>query len=293
MKEQEKTKEQLKQEKLIFEIFSKWRDSTNPTETEEYCDQFCEQINNWYKKYYNNAYNMHKRELTIVINKITNKNRKLNIPKDKEGFIKYFSRALKNEKINTFRKCNEGKSLYIPKNVNSRLKKLNKFIASEENRLGRKLTGEEKIQCATTKTKLFRKQVYMNLLKINKISGIHLSKGTGKIALDDDYLSKNNIAELKEAVKYLLAKKQKRARDCCKALFTIYCIKKDLSDLYPILDQKILDSFHREGKKQKQYEIYIKYHPKVTKKSAEAQASTNLHIFLNDIKTCLKERKNK
>ena len=292
MKKQEKTIEQRKQENLIFENFSKWRNSTNPIETKEYYDQFRKQVDDWYKTYYKNAYNIYGRELKIVIDKITNKDRRLNIPKDEKEFIKYFSGALRNEKRNTIRKFNGKKSLYIPKNVNARLKKLNKFIESEGKKLGRELTEEQKVQCAI-KTNLFTKQVYMNLINVDNMRDIQRSKVASKIELHNDYLSKNKIAEFKEAVKYVLAKKQKRARDCCKALFTIYCIKKDLRDLYPILDQKILDSFHEKGKKRKQYEIYLKYHPKITKKSAEAQASANLHIFLNDIKAHLKERKNK
>jgi len=292
MKRQEKTIKQLQQEGLIFEIFSKWKNSTDSSETQKYCDQFRKQVDDWYKTYYKNAYNMYGRELKIVIDKITSKDRKLNIPKDEKGFIKYFSVALRNEKRNTIRKFDGRKSSYIPKGVKSRLKKLAKFIALEENRLGRKLTEEQKVLCAI-KTKLFTKQAYINLINVDNMRDIQRSKAASKIELHDDYLSKNKIAELKEAVKYVLAKKQKRARDCCKALFTIYCIKKDLRDLYPILDQKILDSFHEKGKKRKQYEIYLKYHPKITKKSAEAQASANLHIFLNDIKAHLKERKNK
>jgi len=123
MKEQ--TKEQ--RENSIFEIFSKWRNSTNPTETKEYCDQFREQIDDWYKNHFKNAYNKFGRELKIVIDKITSKDRRLNIPKDKEGFFKYFHRSLKNEKINTYRKFNEKKSVDIPKDVKSRLKELAKF----------------------------------------------------------------------------------------------------------------------------------------------------------------------
>jgi len=63
--------------------------------------------------------------------------------------------------------------------------------------------------------------------------------------------------------------------------------------LYPILDQKIIDSFHKDGKKPKQYEIYMKYHEGIDKKSAEPQAATNLRDFINDIKTFLKEKTDK
>ncbi|GBU27286.1 hypothetical protein R84B8_00815 [Treponema sp. R8-4-B8] len=289
MKKQEKTKEQ--QEDSIFELFSNWKSSTSPAETKKYYDQLCASIYNWYKKYYHK--NNMDEEIIIVINKLTNKNKKLNIPKNKDEFFKYLYKSLKYENINSYRKFNDKKSVDIPKNEMAKLKKLNKIIAYKENKLRRKLTEEEKIQCATTETKLFKKQVYINCLNLEKIGGIHLFKNKSKIDLHGDYLTKNNIAELKGTVKYVLDKKQKRARDCCKALFTLYCVKNDLKELYPILDQKILDSFHKNRKKPKQYEIYLKYHPKVTKKSAEAQASTNLHIFLNDIRTCLKERKMK
>jgi len=106
----------------------------------------------------------------------------------------------------------------------------------------------------------------------------------------DDYINKTDMETVQAAVKSLLDKKQARSRNCYRALFTLYCIKKGLDGLYPILDQKIIDSFHKHGKKPKQYKIYLKYHPEADKKSAEAEASKNLHEFLNDIKTYLKEK---
>jgi len=99
-----------------------------------------------------------------------------------------------------------------------------------------------------------------------------------------------DVAIIREAVTSVLAKKQERARPCIKALFTLYCIKKGINELYPILDQEIIDSCHKHDKKQKQYEIYLKYHPETDKKVAEVIASTNLREFLNDVDTYLKNK---
>jgi hypothetical protein len=99
------------------------------------------------------------------------------------------------------------------------------------------------------------------------------------------------MAIIREAVKSLLTKKQKRSRDCYRALFTLHCIEnyKDFEELYPVLDKNVLETC-KDGKNPNQYKIYQKYHPKAQKSSAEAMASTNLKEFLKDIETYLKEK---
>jgi hypothetical protein len=108
----------------------------------------------------------------------------------------------------------------------------------------------------------------------------------------DEYIKKADMAIIREAVKSLLDKKQKRSRDCYRALFTLYCIEncKNFEELYSVLDKNVLETC-KDGKSPNQYEIYLKYHPKAQKPSAEAMASANLKEFLNDIETYLKEKK--
>jgi len=108
----------------------------------------------------------------------------------------------------------------------------------------------------------------------------------------DEYINKTDMVTVLEAVKSLLGKKQERSRDCYRALFTQYCIKnyKDFEKLYTVLDSKIMEIWQKDMKTPKLYEIYQMYHPNVNKSSAEAMASTNLHEFLSDIETCIKEK---
>jgi hypothetical protein len=107
-----------------------------------------------------------------------------------------------------------------------------------------------------------------------------------------DYIKKTDKETVREAVKSLLDKKQERARDCYRSLFTLHCIEnyKDFEKLTPVLDSKIIETWQKDMKKPKQYEIYQMYHPNSQKSGAEVMASTNLKEFLNDIKTCLKEK---
>jgi hypothetical protein len=239
-------------------------------------------------------------EIATVINNFLNKDKKLNFPKDKDGFFKYLNTALSNEKAGSYGEFDEDKTIRITKEVKARLKKLREFITWEESRLGRKLTIEEHKKGIT---EFFKEQAYINLLNVEYISSISFTgndeddeiDGLNKITTHsvdplDEYIKKTDMETVLEAVKSLLGKKQERARDCYRALFTLYCIKNELKGLYPILDQEIIDSFHKHDKKPKQYEIYLKYHPGIDKNSAEAMASTNLREFLSDIEIYLKEK---
>jgi hypothetical protein len=239
-------------------------------------------------------------EIATVINNFLNKDKKLNFPKDKDGFFKYLNTALSNERAGSYGEFDKDKTIRITKEVKARLKKLREFITWEESRLGRKLTIEEHKKGIT---EFFKEQAYINLLNVEYISSILFPSNDEDDEIDslnkitthsvdplDEYIKKTDMESVLEAVKSLLSKKQERARNCYRALFTLYCIKNDLRGLYPILDQKIIDTFHKDGKKPKQYEIYLKYHPGVDKKSAEAEASKNLSEFLNDVETCLKTK---
>ena len=170
-----------------------------------------------------------------------------------------------------------------------------------EDQLGRKLTNDEKIQVIS---KWFKEQEYIDLLNVINVGSLSFTINDEDDETDglnkyidprlvpplDELINKTDTEAALEAVKSVLEKKQDRSRDCYRALYTLYCIKENKRDLYPILDQEILDLFHKEGKKPKQYEIYLKYHPGVDKESAEVMASTNLREFLNDIEICLKEK---
>ena len=301
MKEHIRTEEQQKD--LIFDIFLNWQNSTSSDRTQTYFLQLCEQIYKWYKDYRPQEKDNMGLETTKVIDNFLKKGKKLNIPKDKNGFFAYLNKSLINEKAGSKRGFNEKKLIRIPKDVNTRLKKLREYITWEESQLGRKLTIEELNEEIAI---FFKEQAYIDLLNIEFISslsyaingedeeldGLNIYVNSSSVDPLDEYINKTDTETVKEAVTSVLRKKQERARPCYKALFTLHCIKNNLNDLFSILDQEILDSFNKEGKKPKQYEIYQKYHPGIEQNSAEAEASTNLRQFLNDIKTYLKEKIN-
>jgi hypothetical protein len=298
VKERIRTEEQQKD--LIFKIFSEWQDSTCSDRTQTYFLQLCEQIYKWYKDYHPQKVDDMGLEIADVIDNFMNKDKKLNIPKDKDGFYKYLNTALSNEKNASFREYNENDIIKIQKEKKQKLRKVKDSIRLKESQLGKKLTSSEREQIIY---RFFKKQEYIDLLNSINVGSISYTNDDEnneidllnyvKTSSDDpllvEYITRNNMEAFQEVVKSLLNKKQKRSRDCYKALFTLYCIKNDLRGLYPILDQEIIDSSHKDDKKLKQYEIYLKYHPETDKKGAEAMASTNLHEFLNDIVTCLYE----
>jgi hypothetical protein len=292
VKEHIRTEEQ--QKNLIFDIFSKWQNSMNSDRTQTYFLQLCEQIYKWYKNYHPKEIDDMGMEIANVINNFINKDKKLNIPNDIDSFFKYLNTALSNERAGSYREFDENRAIRITKEVKARLKKLREFIIWEESQLGRKLTVEEHKKDVK---EFFKEQEYADLLNFKNIDSISFLGEDGNDEVDtnavnplDEYIKKTDMETVLDAVKSLLYKKQERARPCYKALFTLHCIKHDLRGLYPILDQEIIDSFHKHGKRPKQYEIYLKYHPETDKKGAEAMASSNLHEFLDDIKAYIKAK---
>jgi DNA-directed RNA polymerase specialized sigma subunit len=301
-----RTEEQQKD--YIFDIFSKCHKETASNRLQVYYPTLCEQIYLWYRDYLSFDVDKMGLEITKVINRFTKEKNISKIPQDKDSFFKYLNVSIKTEKAGFHREYNENETIKIPKEKKKKLREIEDFIRMKESNLGRKLTYNERIQSISAWFKITEKKVreYLELVNNKNISSLDVNNNGEKMNILDSedlkppYLSNSfeepesafftnfNMAIIREAVTSVLAKKQERARDCYKALFTLHCLKKDIRELYPILDQEIIDAFHKDEKNPKQYEIYLKYHPETDKKSAEAMASTNLKEFLKDIETYLK-----
>jgi hypothetical protein len=311
VKEHKRTEEQQKD--LIFDIFSKCHSETASGRLQVYYPTLCEQIYLWYKDYLCVDVDKMGLEIANVINRFIKDENMSKIPNDKNGFFYYLNTSISREKADSYREYDENQEIRIPREKKRRLRELKDFISMKESQLGRKLTSDEQIKGISKWFNISEKKAreYLKLVIYKNVSSLDINDNNGEEnnILDSEdlkppYLSYSyeepesifftnfNMSIIREAVKYLLDKKQKRSKDCYRALFTLYCIKNDLRVLYPILDQEIINSSHNVGKKLKYYEIYLKHHPGIDKDSAQAEASTNLHEFLNDIKTYLKEKTN-
>jgi len=305
------TEEQQKD--LIFKIFSEWQDSTCSDRTQTYFLQLCEQIYKWYKDYHPKDVNNMGLEITSVINSFMNKDSKLNLPKNKDGFFRYLNTSLNNERVGFDREYEKidpkseiikisNNTIKIPREKRRKLRKIEDAIRMKENYKGEILTFEERRQVIS---KWFKEPEYVNLLNVINIGSILYTNNDENDETDilnfidthsvdplNEYIKKIDTEAVIEAIKSLLDEKQERSRDCYRALFTLHCVEniKDFEYLYPVLDKNILKTCQKDGKNLNQYEIYQKYHPSVQKSSAEAMASTNLCEFLKDIKTYLKEK---
>jgi len=283
VKELKRTEEQLKDS--IFDIYSKWRSESSPDRFMIHYPRLLEQIYIWCKDYsFKKDIDNMGEEIAVVVRRIMRKTL------DKDGFFKYLFDSLKREKAGFYREYNENDTIKIPREQKRKLREVEDFIRLKESQLGRRLTADEEAQSIA---KWFKKPEYIEIYNAKNVGSTSLPGNDGTSETDplDDYISKTDMETIRNAVKSLLDKKQDRSRPCYRALFTLYCVKKGITVLDPILDQEIIDSFYKkEGKKPTQYEIYQKYHAGIDKKGAEAQAAANLHKFLDELKTCLKNQ---
>ena len=232
-------------------------------------------------------------EIAVVAKQIMESKEK--VPSDKKSFIKYLSKALNNEKLNFYRKYNE-EDIKIPNAMKSKIRESEGIILIKERNLGRELTKDEQINAISNWFGISIKRAN-NIVKAMEISRSDFSNNNEDENVSefinplDEYIIKIDRQYIMEAVEYLINKKQKRARKCYRALFTLHCIEnyKDYEGLNSVLDNQVIETWQKDGKYPNQYEIYQEFHPKAKKKGAEAMASKNLHEFLNDVKSYLKE----
>jgi hypothetical protein len=275
-----------------------------PARLQAHYPSLCEQVFIWHRDYFPAGADERGLEIAKVISRFIKDETISRVPQDRDGFFKYLSTSIKREKAGSQREYNDNETIKIPKEKRRKLREAEDFIRMKESQLGRELTADERSQSIS---KWFNNHEYVDLLDAKNVGSISYTSNDEDDEIDalnstaapiynpnvagsplDEYIRKTDMEAICEAVKSVLEKKQERCRDCCKALFTLHCIKNDLRGLYPVLDQEIIDAFYKDGKKPKQYEIYLKYYPETDKKSAEVEASKNLKKFLSDIETHLK-----
>jgi len=306
VKERKRTEEEQKD--LIFNIFSQWREEPSTDRDLLYYQQLCKQIFLWCKDYLFKKTDNMGEEIAVVTKRIMESKEK--IPSDKKSYFYYLSKALKKERKNYYRKYNTD-DIKISKGMKSKIRETEDVLRMKERNLGRELTKDEEIQAISdwfgisikrakniVKAMETRRMDFSNNRKDENGNRIDILDSAEK-SIDmestfidplDECLIKDDRKNILEAVEYLINKKQERARDCYRALFTLHCIEsyKNFEGLYHVLDKEILKNWQKGGKEPNQYEIYQKYKPKVKQKSAEAMASANLSKFLKDIETYCK-----
>jgi hypothetical protein len=285
-----KTEGQLKAD--IFNVYSKCREEQSSDRRQVYFGQLCDFIFRWCTSYniVPEAEEMGE-EIFYAVKRIAEKTLK-----EEKDFFSYLGGTLKNAKAEYYRKdmSNINK---LPRIIYD----MEKMIWMQESNVGRTLSEDEKIQFIS---KWFGKsekkaKIYLGAINTKNVNDLTSYDDNKEIDISDSnyepesiFISKVNAADIREAVESVLQSKQKRTRECLRALFTVYCIDKikDFEEIAPVLDAEILGKYRKDGEKPKQYEIYQKYHPEVKKESAEVRASEMLKTFPNDLQTALKEK---
>ena len=300
MIEDKEKKEQLKE--IIFSIFLEC--CTESDQRQKNIGQLWDFIIKYGNKYLKMKTDEMGVEIFEIIQRIIKNVNAGKLIKEKNEFFRILNRSLKRGEFQYNNDNDESEKIHIPKDKKFRFRKAEKEIEIMKERfLGRGLTAEERSQCIL---KWFKKEAeYIEVKDAINVGSLYFNNENEDGEVDvlnyvttvsddpvDEYIKKTDMDMVRETVKSLLEKKQPRSRDCYKALFTLYCIEnyKDFVRLYPVLDNKILEEWHKTDKKYKQYEIYQKYHPNAQKSSADAMASKNLTEFLYDIKAYLKEK---
>jgi hypothetical protein len=285
-----KSEEQLKAD--IFNIYSKCREEQSSDRRQVYFGQLCDSVFRWCTSYLFSAAKEMGVEIVEALERIVKKEK---MPEEENDFFKYMVTTLYNAK-NEYYRNNKSNNIKIPRIVYD----MEKMILSQESNTGRKLSEEEKIECISkwfNKTEKKAKECLQRIENKNVVSLTTFDDEEKDIPdsynePESMFFSKINTPDSRKAVETVLQSKQKRTRECYRALFTAYCIDNsiDFEGAASVLNAEIFEKYLNNRKKPDQYEVYKMYHPKVKKESAEVRASEMLKTFLNDLKTAIKEK---
>ena len=306
MLKMQKTEEQLKAG--IYTVYSRYLEESSSDRRQVYFAQICGLIISWC----NDCLGIKANEMGIEIYNLVQRlvrDKNSTVPKNEDGFFKYLKTALYTAEKEYYRN-NETGLINIPRDTRKRLKIIDDIIATKESNAGRKLTQDERRQCIS---EWFGMAEYSRLISLLETGGLEFSSHTGSnegeidilnskakppyresASIDplDEYFAKLDLQKIRDTLEQVFQNTQERTRDCYRALFTGYCIDKfiDFEGLVPLLDSEILEAHKKDGKKPKQHEIYLKYHPNVKKDSAEVRASEMIKKLRKDLCSVLQEK---
>ena len=306
MIKQQKTEDQLKT--AIYNLYSRYLAEPASDRRQVEFAKIYSVIISWCTEYLGINANEMGIEIYNVIQRLVKSSS--NVPNDETGFFKYLNAALYTAKKEYYRN-NKTDCVDIPRDKKRQLQLVKKILATKESNAGRKLTENERRQYIS---EWFGITEYVDLVNLKKTSSLnfittingsdnemsYLDTEVKSIFSEndlfdskDEYFSKPDMADIINAFMLVFNNMQDRSRDCYRALFTAYCIKKsiDFEGLSILLDNEILEAHQKDGKVPRQHEIYLKYHPDVKKDSAGVRATEMLKKLFNDVKWVLSKRK--
>jgi hypothetical protein len=289
MGKQRKTEEQLKA--VIFSNYSCYFDEPSSDRRQVYFRQICEAIIFWCTDYLDikKANEMGIEIFNAVLRLVKDNNTR--VPKDENGFFKYLKKVLFTAQKEYYRdiRRNETDNIKISRETLKKLKMVEEMITAQEIQIGKKITEIERRQYIS---RWFNVVEYTRLTNLIDDGGLETNMRSAATDPQDELLAKFDMENLKDALEQVLLKVQERSRECYRSLFTAYCIDNLVAFefLTPLLDSETYESYRKDGKKPKQYEIYMKYHPEAEKKSAEVRASTMTKDFLDKLKAAMLEK---
>ena len=298
MIKQRKPEEQLKTD--IYNIYSRFLIEPASDRRQVEFVQIYGVIISWCTDYLGISANEMGVEIYNVVQRLV-KTGNSNVPNDETGFIKYLKTALYTAE-NEYYRSNDTGRVYISRETKRRLKLVKEIISIKESNAGRKLTENERRQCTSEWFGSAEYSELVNLINTGSLDFVSKSNDDEMSNLDfdaksvftnkdfagpqDEYFAKLDTAGIRNALELTFNNMQERSRECCRSLFTVWCIKNsiDFEGLSALLDSEILETHRKDGRNPLQREVYLKYHPGVNKESAEAMASGILKKLFSDIK---------
>ena len=297
MEIQKKTEKELKTE--ILAAYTKYLKEPLSDRRKVYLGQLEEWVYKWCR-----GYVFHEETEEIGVEFVMTVKRCAEKGKPPEVFLKYLGKSLGNARNEYYRNDIEG-SLKETRII----KEFRKIIAKEESNIGRQLTQDECVNCLLRHIPMREKTIREHLKSMDRKFQPLNDKGNGNDDVDEevdqfltaretvsapqDESKQDSIADIfMNVMEDVLHEAQGRTKECDRAIYTLYCIKKNINyqKIRPILDREILETRESGGRLPSQADIFLDYHRGIDMKTAESGASGRLAILKKSLKKAIQEK---
>jgi len=233
------------------------------------------------------------------------------MPKEKDAFFNYLFKSLINEREKIFKR-NKLESKFDPVHIPRTYKEIKNYITMKERIINRKLTVNEQILYVSEWKRWSENKTRVYLEEMNRIfistsytdeddeehdmfeesdeKQSEQKNNRRNSTVETEYFLDYDAEIIRNAVESALMNTDTEDRECCRALLTLDCVRKDrdYEELIPVLDGNIIEAQKRE-EDITQVKIFKKYHPEITNdESASSMASRMLRNFRTELMIHLK-----
>jgi len=277
----QENKEKLKSE--LKKLYESCREETSPARRQTLYSQFIGKVQQWYN-YYCFIPKERKPEVEeLGVELLDALNRLIKIKKEPENFFPYLNTVLKTAVAEYYIQINCLKGgIKTSEAITTKIYKITKEM-EEEKKKGDLTDNKRALICISNGMDI-REYEKIKILQATDDDIDNSEENEDFNNHEQNFINSSDVKLVCENIKAILDKiKTTKERECCRSLFTSYCMKEGwlCNELLSVLDKRVLNYLADKRKRPSYTKIYTEYYP--DKEDSATRAKMMIDRFIEKL----------